>query len=385
MKKTKNILFTGGRSPYTLELIRLFANEGYRCIVAESLKNNVSGASKYVYKNLYVPPPAQATEHFISEIIDIIREYKIELVIPTCEETFYLGMYKSKIEKLCPLFTGDINTLKRLHSKFEFVELLKEAGIKYLESKNLTSLEQVKEELKDRDTFVLKPEFSRFACNVIVNDKNKTKDMNISEQNPWVLQKFLKGKAYCSYSVALNGKITAHSIYSSIYRAGGGATIHFESVKVPQIDEIVAKIAKILNFTGQLSFDFIENEEDGICYPIECNPRTTSGTYLFTESDHLPKAFFEQEIENTIVPTSDTPRMVGLAMIIYYLPTLRDFNGLQDFITKLSKSKDVIFNPSDVKPFISQFTSLMHYFKQAKKHKITVLEASTVDIEWNGR
>lgn len=384
MKQTKNILFTGGRSPYTLELIRLFANEGYKCIVAESLKNNVSGASKYVYKNLYVPPPAQATEHFISEIIDIIREYKIDLVIPTCEETFYLGMYKSKIEKICPLFTGDIKTLKKLHSKFEFVELLKEAGIKYPESKNLTSIEQVKEELKNRETFVLKPEFSRFACNVIVNDKNKTKDMNISEQNPWVLQKFLKGKAYCSYSVALNGKITAHSIYSSIYRAGGGATIHFESVNVPQIDEIVAKIAQTLNFTGQLSFDFIENDEDGICYPIECNPRTTSGTYLFTEQDHLPKAFFDTNIESPIVPTSKTPRMVGLAMLLYYLPTLRDFNGLQDFINTLSRSKDVIFNPKDVKPFISQFTSLMHYFKQAQKNNITVLEASTFDIEWNG-
>ena len=81
----ENILFTGGRSPVTLDLIRQFAKSGYNVFVAECIKNNVSGRSKFARKNILIPSPATDTEDFIQTIIDIIKEYKISTFIPTCE------------------------------------------------------------------------------------------------------------------------------------------------------------------------------------------------------------------------------------------------------------------------------------------------------------
>ena len=381
-----NVLVTGGRSPYTLSLIKFFVQAGHKIYVAESFKNNMSGASRVIEKNILVAPPALETKQFVADLIKAIHDYKIELLIPTCEENFYISMHIEELSKHCKIFTSGIEILKTLHSKYKFVQMLKEIGVEYPNSILVDSIEKVKEAIAQRDTFVLKPEFSRFASYVIINDKseNKISKMKVSTEYPWVLQDFIKGKAFCSYSVAQEGKLLAHSIYPSIYCAGQGATVHFESVNVPQIDEIVMKIVKHFNYTGQISFDFIQADSNGICYPIECNPRSTSGIYLFAHKDKLPLAFTNSNLNNVIKPTAHAQKMVGLAMILYCLPKVRSINEARDFISKMLNSKDVILNISDIKPFIAQFLSVFSYVKEGRKKNLSIMEVSTLDIEWNG-
>lgn len=382
----KNILFTGGRSPVTLDLIRLFYKADYNVFIAESVRDNLAGKSKYTKKNILVPSPAMETEEFINSLIDIIKEYRISTLVPTCEEVFYISKYKEKLEKYCYVFTSSIDALTELHSKYNFVELLKKLEINYPESKLLDNINDVKNEISKIDTFVLKPEFSRFASLVIINDKNPKKldKMKISKEYPWVLQQFIKGQAFCSYSAAQNGKLVAHSIYPSILRAGQGATIHFENVNIPEIDEIVEKIVRYFNFTGQISFDFIMSDYDHKIYPIECNPRATSGVYLFSPKDNLPDVFMKDYQGDLVRANPERAKMVGLAMILYGLPKIRSVKQGKDLWNKFISSEDVIFKIRDIKPFISQFTSLSYYSSQARKNDVSLLEASTIDIEWNG-
>lgn len=382
----KNILFTGGRSPVTLDLIRLFAKSGYNAYVAESFKSNMSGASKHVKKNIIIPAPATDTEEFIQGLIDTIMEYKIDLLIPTCEEVFYISRYIKRLEKYCRIFTSGIDVLDELHSKYKFIGLLNKLEIAAPESQRLFSLEELKNELKQKDKFVLKPEYSRFASNVVINDKSpeKINSIKISEDYPWVLQQYIKGDAFCSYTVAQNGKILAHTVYPSKYIAGQGATMHFEAVEVPEIYEIVEKIVKHYNFTGQISFDIIRSHENGLYYPIECNPRATSGLYLFAED--LTQAFHENpNLTEVIKSPANKQKMVGLAMLIYGLPYVKKGDDRKEFAKKFYNAKDVVFKFNDLKPFLSQFSSLTHYSNVAKKNNVTLTEAMVLDIEWNGK
>ncbi len=382
-----NILFTGGRSPYTLDLIRLFSKAGYKVYIAESFKDNMAGASKFTEENIFVPSPATETDKYINSLIEIIKKNNIKVLIPTCEEVYYISRNKEKLDKYCFVFTSSLDVLTTLHSKFKFMELLKELNILHPKSLLIDSLEELNKQLANRDTFVLKPEFSRFASYVIINDKSpeKINSLKISKENTWVLQDYLKGNAYCSYSVVQNGKVLAHSIYPSIYCAGQGATVHFESVNIPEIDEIVAKVSQRLNYTGHIAFDFFRSEEDGKVYPIECNPRATSGIYLFSEKDNLPLAFIpDKKLNNIIRATNQTQKMIFLAMILYCMPKLRSFKEARTFFKKLFASKDVIFKLSDIWPFIAQFKTLYHYGIVSKKEKISIIEVSTRDIEWNG-
>ncbi len=385
--KKANILFTGGRSPATLDLIRLFAKDGYNNFVAESLKSNLSGVSKHVKKNFLIPSAALETEDFIYHLVDIIREYRIDVLIPNCEEVFYISKYKQKLEKYCYVFTSSIDILTQLHSKFQFIELLEKLDIHYPKSQLIDHKHDLIHELKNRDKFVLKPEFSRFASQVIINDKSNEKidSIRIDEQYKWVLQEYIKGDAFCSYSVAQDGKVLASSIYPSIYFAGQGGTVHFESVDIPEIYLIIEKIVSELNYTGQISFDFIRSDTNGICYPIECNPRSTSGVHLFLPEDHLPSTFIKDaNVDKTIKAKVGNTKTVTLAMLVFCVPKVKNVAQGKQLFKKIVKSQDVVFNIKDLKPFIYQFISLSHYASKGKKNNMSIMAATTIDIEWNG-
>ena len=47
------------------------------------------------------------------------------------------------------------------------------------------------------------------------------------------------------------------------------------------------------------------------------------------------------------------------------------------------KAKDVIFSTDDLKPFFGQFLSLLQFIKLSKKHKLPIVDATTIDIEYN--
>ena len=379
----KKVLITGGRSPVALYLSRLFSKSGYDVYVAETFDINMTAYSSYIKKNILIPPPAQKTEEFIKVLRENIINFKIDILIPTCEEIFYISKFKSQLDEFCNVVTENFSILKELHSKYLFMQMLERFGVKFPETKKFTDIESIKKEIANKDFFVIKPEFSRFASLAIINDRKKIESIEISESYPWVVQEFLDGEAYCSYCIAKEGKVLAHSIYPSIYRAGQGATIYYESVFEKQIDEIVFKIVKELNYTGQISFDFIKSSKDGIVYPIECNPRPTSGVFLFSEKDNLPLAF-EGVLNNMIRPTDYKNKTVVLAMLIYALPKIKSFSEAKKFVKDIINSKDPVIEMKDLKPFLAQFLSLKYYSKISKEKKISFLEATTYDIEWNG-
>ncbi|GIW23022.1 MAG: hypothetical protein KatS3mg068_2029 [Candidatus Sericytochromatia bacterium] len=374
-----NILITGARSPYTLHLVRLLSKSNLNIFTVDSIENNLCKNTRYVKQNFLSPKPKQETEKYISFLNKIIQENNINFLIPTCEEVYYISKYIDKI--YCEVFTSNIEILTRLHSKNKFIKLLNEINIKCPKTTLVQNKEDLYKHLINNDKFVLKPEFSRFASKTIINDKKPQtiSKINIDKKNKWVIQEFIEGEQYCSYTLARNGNITAHSSYPSKYFAGIGSTIYFENIKEDKILEIVSKIVKKLNYTGQISFDFIKSKNDNLFYPIECNPRTTSGVVLFDKEDNISKAFFEDNV--FIEPKSNLKKMYAIAMILYELPKFKNY---LKFFSDFFKAKDVIYEKNDFKPFINQFMIIKDYYKIAKKLNISILEASTIDIEWNG-
>jgi hypothetical protein len=135
-------------------------------------------------------------------------------------------------------------------------------------------------------------------------------------------------------------------------------------------------------FNGQIAFDFIVTK-NGDIYPIECNPRATSGIHLFNEYRGLDKAFFNLNNE-MIVPDKNTKMALSLAMISYGLSYIHSFESLGRWLDTLISSKDVSFSFDDPLPFFSQVQSLYELWNISKQNNISLLEASTFDIEWNG-
>ena len=375
-----NILFTGGRAPVTLDLARAFHGAGHTVFMAESLRGHLSQPSNAIKENFVVPAPRQETEAFLSALKKIIEENQVELLIPTCEEVFHIA--KGLDDLPCRVFTEPLGKLDVFHNKWRFVVGAGECELRTPESMLITQQDDLLFAYAHWRSVVLKPVYSRFAARTMMLPPLKTALSSLTFDEPWIAQEFIPGRQFCSYSVCQNGRVTAHAVYPSMFTAGQGATISFQSVDHPGIFEWVRTFVKHFNVTGQMAFDFIQSP-DGHLYALECNPRATSGAHLLTSNPKFVDAFFTEETE-VVTPQAGEAHMLGTAMLIYgKLAAIRQGRFIE-WVKTFLHSDDVILDFRDLLPFLLQWRSILSYMRLGRRENISALEASTFDIEWNG-
>lgn len=172
----KTILLTGGRAPCTLELARAFRAAGHRVLVAESVRHHLCRVSRAVERSFYVPAPNDDAALFLDKIEQIIIEEKVDVLIPTCEEVFYIAKGRDRIARHCMVWVSSIEQLGELHNKWEFILLAERLGLSVPATRLITSekewLAYGKQEPLEA-SLVLKPVYSRFASQVLFIDKDE--------------------------------------------------------------------------------------------------------------------------------------------------------------------------------------------------------------------
>jgi predicted ATP-grasp superfamily ATP-dependent carboligase len=378
-------LLTGARAPVTLELARLFKQAGYTVFVADSLPWTMCHGSTAVTKVFRVPAPAYQPVEFINRLIEIIRQNQIELLIPTCEEIYFVAMGHKKLEACCRVFAPDIQTLLHLHNKWLFIQQARNLGLTVPVTRLITDIAQVATQ-PPTGAVVLKPAFSRFAARVIIQPQNPLETLagiGVSTRQPWVIQQFVTGRQLCTYSVACQGTLTAHSCYPTTYTAGQGASIVFTPVDHPATLNWVQSFVSRTQFSGQIAFDFIESAE-GQVWAIECNPRTTSGIHLFAGMASLTDAFTTPN-SSLQTPASGSSKLITSAMLLYALRRVRSITTLKSWWHSVRTGQDVIFRATDPAPaLVSQWLMVGQLFALSLRLGVSLPEASTADIEWNG-
>lgn len=375
-----NILLTGGRAPVTLDLARAFHRAGHTVFMAESLRGHLSQASAAVKANFVVPAPHQETEAFLAALRSIIEQNQIDLLIPTCEEVFHIAKGLDSLP--CKVFTEPLAKLDIYHNKWKFVINAVNHNLRVPESMLVKREDDLLHAFASWRRLVLKPVYSRFASRTLILPSLKQALSTLTFDEPWIAQEYIVGQQFCSYSVCHDGRITAHAVYPTIFTAGQGATIAFQPVEHAGIFEWVRTFVERFNVTGQMAFDFIETPQ-GDLYALECNPRATSGAHLLTNNPQFVESFFK-EGPFCVTPFADSSHMLGTAMLVYGLPAaLRDGN-FRAWLRAFLHSDDVILDFRDLKPFLLQWRSIFEYVQFGRRMGISVLEASTFDIEWNG-
>jgi predicted ATP-grasp superfamily ATP-dependent carboligase len=375
-----NILLTGGRAPATLELARAFHRAGHTVFMAESLRGHLSQPSAAVKAQFVVPAPRQEGEAFLSALKNIIGQNQIEVLIPTCEEVFHIA--KGLNELPCRVFSEPLKKLDSVHNKWKFVVHAVEHGLRAPETMYVRLQDDLLHAFAQWRELVVKPVYSRFASRTLILPTLKQALATLTFGSPWVAQEYIPGRQFCTYSICHNGHITAHTTYPTTFTAGQGAAISFQHVEHPTIFEWVRTFVESMQFTGQIAFDFIQSPE-GVLYALECNPRATSGVHLLASHPRFVEAFFNAEMD-CIFPADNHAYMLSTAMLTYALPASIFDGRLGDWLKTFFSSSDVILDFQDPLPFVLQFRSIFSYLLLARREKISALEASTFDIEWNG-
>lgn len=385
----RNILITGGRAPVALELARLFKAAGHRVYTAESARYHLCRVSSAVEASFRVPSPRHEPQAYVRRLAALAAELKIDLLVPTCEEIFYIAAGLDQFTG-CRVLSAERRVLAGLHHKGEFIAMARSFGLAVPDTELLSSAAEWRQAVEQADMNggqrVYKPAYSRFASRVIMPGKPVPPPAEISAAAPWVSQEYIQGKALCTYSIVHEGTVVAHAAYDSRYRTGrSGASVYFKPLEHPTALEWVRRFAGASGFSGQISFDFIE-AANATLYPIECNPRATSGIHLFAPEDGLTEALLNPGLlvqsGTIIVPRSSRTAMLTIPMLGCGLKP--GSGGLRSWRKAWRGATDVIFRKDDLRPVLEQFRVVYAALRTAGKHHISLTEALTEDIEWNG-
>ncbi|MGH1399204.1 MAG: ATP-grasp domain-containing protein [Alphaproteobacteria bacterium] len=381
----ETILITGARAPVALDMARDFKQAGYQVFLADCNSAYMTKWSNVAHKILAYSSPVYQPEQFRRDIEGLIDRLQPKLIIPTCEEVFHLahpdleGCLKGK------LFAPPLTVLNQLHNKETFNNVCSELNISAPETHIIDNRYDLQTYQGSSKEWVFKPCYSRFGTQILIQPSvDQLKMVQPSEQNPWIAQKFISGQECSFYAVLRNGKLISLAVYQSAWRLKGGASYVFTPADLnaeKQAKIIAEKLAQNLNLTGQLSCDLII-DHDGIAWPIECNPRATSGLHLLTGNGDLSRAI-AYHAEYKVAPGASQKYMLPM-MLSYGLIKAIKQKKYKDWLSTLKSGSDVISSKNDRLPVLGSLLDTLIFAKHAFKHNLSLSQATTYDIEWNG-
>jgi hypothetical protein len=358
----KTVLVTGGKMTKSLHFVRWFAKAGYRVVLVETPKYWHVGArfSRGVAAFYTVPDPREDPEKYVEGLVAVAKKEKASFFVPVSSPVASVFDSEAKVlmaEFGCRGLHFDPEICNILDNKHTFCEWARSTlGLRTPESflltsnadaRNLNAKLQKEAEAGSKQTFILKNlaydaihRLDLFALPCPAEDLNAylrtlTGEFALTEAAPWQAQRFLTGQEYAAFAVLRDGKIRAFTMCKS-----SASQLNYEHFEHPKIREWVSEFAARSGLTGQLCWDFLEDEA-GVPYPIECNPRIHTQSCVFLDgnlggcvlddtpppepsSDSKPIYWFFNEFFKCLIPTYYGRASEGWAGLARMLLTERD-------------------------------------------------------------
>jgi predicted ATP-grasp superfamily ATP-dependent carboligase len=378
---TKRVLITGARAPVALELSRRFAREGAEVFLADSIGMPGARFSFSVRRYVRLPAPIDDPPAYADALAAAVREHGIDLVVPTCEEIYYVARFADRIP--CRVFADSFETLDRLHNKHSFARLVRS------EHADVPRSELVRGDIGGDDLrrLVLKPVYSRFAASTLRSPSEDEFARVRTEKREWLAQERVYGTEYSTYGVADRGRLLAHACYHSEYRVDGGSGVLFKNVSAEKtrILAFVRELVAQIGFTGQIGFDLIE-AEDGRTYVLECNPRATSGVHLFApDDDRLARAILDPDSVPETAVAAGIGRKLAFALVFTEEVSRFHVGRWPRLVADSIRTPDAVFEWRDPLPFAAAGLSLSEIILIAIRKRKKLTAAATHDIEFDGQ
>jgi len=379
------VLVTSSRNPFALDLIRKLGSTGHTVVASDTYGGAIGSHSKYVHAHVVTASPRFDTDQFVADVNDIVAQHEIDVILPSFEEAFYLSARAADLPSAVTLFTGDFDKLARLHDKVSFQRLAHNAGVPVPETVVATDDESLAAAIARFPQYFARAAFSRGGVGLLTNTGPLAGTMSVEDchptpEQPWLVQPFVDGPMVCTYSTVVDGRVTAHCTYRAPEQWAHSTGITFLAIDSTQTLDYTQRLVDALdeNYTGQLSFDFVDH--DGQLYAIECNPRPTNGVILLG-ADELADALTGASDEIVVVEPG-VEREIRMAVFadaftepLKHLPTsLHDLMHVKDVGSGWHDGVAMMWAPA----------SLIHGAKLAKGEHEAALKALAEDIVWNG-
>lgn len=377
-RESRTVLLTLGRLPVALELARTLHSGGWRVLVADPYRWHLCRLSNTVYKSFKVVAPTTDALRYLDELEQIIEREQVSLVLPVSEESVFVSALKNRLPSSVELLCMEQSVLLQLHDKYCFARFARTLELS-VPTTVLANDNSGCDQLMSMP-FVVKPRLSCSGAGVrygLAGDTLKRSELD----GQHVVQQRLSGDACCTFSVATAGKTLLNVCYRSVLDAGSVA-VCFEQITLPvSVNSFIETVVSTTNYSGMISFDFIQNEEGDWC-AIECNPRATSGIH-FVEHTDLLLALIDGKAS-----TSD--RLSGRRQEFWSCLMKVEGALFKGQINtqgwrNLFRTRDITFRMADLKPFfLMTFVLAPQLYKSFRSGK-SVSEVLMSDVAWQDR
>jgi hypothetical protein len=376
------VLITGARAPVAIDLARSFRAAGREVHLADCVTPWAARGVRPRIPIHALPPPRSQFPVFRKAMTDLVSKLKIALIVPTCEEVFWLAEAAARDGYADRLFAPPPALLRRLHSKAAFAQYAAELGLDVPETQVLDASVEPNALLRPLDEIVLKPEFSRFGTHTVIAPTAAQLAVACpTPQRQWVAQRRIEGVEICSWAAVHMGEVTAFAAYRPRWRHGKAAAFQMEAVDIPAVQAVTSRVAEATGMSGHLSFDLIVTAS-GQAFPIECNPRAVSGLHLFDADPALAQAIMGHQ--SGLEPIAGSKRHMAAAMALLGLPVALKTGQLQAFLADWRQSADVIDRERGGLVTLGCLADAARFAWQATRSGRSPAGETTADIEWNG-
>ncbi len=370
MNSKSKILITDGASINALGIIRhLGLTNRFELVVVGYNSIALGRFSKYCKKYIVLPHPKKDSDKFISGIIEIILQEKIDFVLP-------IGFYahKSLIDNLSSIepITKVCLPLKQSFeiatSKIETTLLAEKVNVLVPKTKTIAKLDELNT-LKDlRFPVVIKSqkeiggrmvEYANNQKELIFKFKQLVSDFNLPADNYPIIQEYIKGEGVGFFAYYKNGELINYFMHERIreFPVSGGRSVCARSFYDEKLLDSGKKVLDALNWNGSAMVEF-KRTSDNDFYLLEVNPKLWGSLELAICSGvNFPLLMIENAINGIINKSGNSYKKN-----IYFQWCLNGelyhfFNKPSHFFQILKSSfiskKDFWFR--DIKPNIIQF------------------------------
>jgi glutathione synthase/RimK-type ligase-like ATP-grasp enzyme len=377
------VLITSSRMPFAVGMIRKLATAGHTVYAADAYDLAPGSHSKYLAGHFVTGSPRDETEKFVADVERIATDNGIDVIVPAFEEAFYLATQHERLSRAARLFAAPFETLARLHDKAVFQQLTTKLGLRTPETLIARSDDELREQVERFPRYFARAAFSRGGVGLLTNTGPLAGHVSIDDchptpQSPWLVQEFVDGPMLCTYTTMHAGKATAHTTYSAPRQWEHSTAIQFLSVDGTETREAAERIASELDYTGQMSLDFVNS--DGTLYMIECNPRATDGALLLADDD-LAGGLLDEEREPTTVRPGEE---VQLDLAVVGQMFTEGLGKMPRSIHDLARVRDADAGWHDHMPALYSFLAFAHHARLGHKQRKALFVAMAEDITWDG-
>jgi carbamoylphosphate synthase large subunit len=303
----RTVLVSGGKMTKALELARAFHEAGHRVVLVETARYRLTGHrfSRAVDAFHVVPPPD--APDYADALLRVVKEEQVDVYVPVCSPlaSRYDAEAKALLDGHCAVVHLDPEPLRTVDDKFAFFRAARELGLDVPDTHHVSDPQQALEVLATVPSDAPNPYILKSIAYDPVHRLDLTPlprpsqaeteayvhSLPISPDNPWILQEFITGEEFCTHGTVRDGRLTVY-----LCCASSASQLNYEMVDKPAIRAWVERFVAAGGYTGQLSFDFIEDAA-GVVHAIECNPRTHSAITLLHHHPGLAAAYLDEPDE----------------------------------------------------------------------------------------